>query len=78
MGNLLNFKAHTSYIILCVTIGTQLFMESQKDTFFVRVYEYLCGTPLNSSKKSVIIDHILLKGHDACFDDFTNSLKENI
>ena len=76
MGNLLNFKAYTSYIILCVVIGMQLFMESQNDTF--RVSEYLGGTRLNSSKKLVIIDHILLKGHDDCFDDFANSLKEKI
>ena len=33
---------------------------------------------LQYPKKSAIFDHILLKGHDASFEDFTILLKENI
>ena len=58
-------------------------MESQKDThFFVRASEYLVMTPLTGKRvknpiKSAIFDHILLKGHESSFEDFTILLKEN-
>ena len=50
--------------------------------FFVRASEHLGMTPLTGKrvknpKKSAIFDHILLKGHDASFEDFTILLKEN-
>ena len=50
--------------------------------FFLRASEYLGVTPLTGKqvknpKKSAIFDHILLKGHDASFEDFTILLKEN-
>ena len=50
--------------------------------FFVRASEHLGKTPLTGKrvknpKKSAIFDHILLKGHDASFEDFAILLKEN-
>ena len=50
--------------------------------FFVRASEHLGRTPLtgmgvNNSKKSAIFDQILVKDHDASFEDFTILLKEN-
>ena len=57
-------------------------MESQKDISFVRAFEHLHMIPLTGEriknpKKSAIFDIILLKGHDASFEDFTIPLKEN-
>ena len=37
----------------------------------------LTGKPLKNPKKLVIFDLILLKGHDASFEDFMILLKEN-
>ena len=37
----------------------------------------LTGKRVKNPKKSAIFDHILLKGHDASFEDFTILLKEN-
>ena len=37
----------------------------------------LIGKRVKNSKKSAIFDHILLKGHDASFEDFKILLKEN-
>ena len=50
--------------------------------FIARASEHLGMTPLNGKwvknpKKSAIIDLILLKGHDASFEDFSILLKEN-
>ena len=50
--------------------------------FFVRASEHLRMTPLTGKrvknpKKPAIFDHILLKRHDASFEDFTILLKES-
>ena len=37
----------------------------------------LTGKRVKNPKKSAIFDHILLKGHDASFEDITILLKEN-
>ena len=37
----------------------------------------LTGKRVKNPKKSAIFDHILLKGHDASFEDFEILLKEN-
>ena len=39
--------------------------------------EYLGMTPLTGKQKSAIFDHILIKGHDVSFEDFTILLDEN-
>ena len=49
---------------------------------FVKASEHLGRTPLTgkqvkNSKKSAIFDKVLMKGHDASFEDFTIHLKEN-
>ena len=51
-------------------------MDSQKRHFFVRAYKHLGMTPLagkraKSPKKSAILDHILLQGEDAIFENST-------
>ena len=38
---------------------------------------YLTGKRVKNLKKSAIFDQILLKNHDASFEDFTIHLKEN-
>ena len=50
--------------------------------FFVKASEHIGMTPLTGKrvknpKKLAIFDDILLKGHDASFEDFTILLKEN-
>ena len=37
----------------------------------------LTRKPVKNPKRSAIFDHILLKGHDASFEDFTILFKEN-
>ena len=54
----------------------QLIMDSQKRHFFVRASKHLDITPLagkraKSPKKSAILDHILLQGEDAIFENST-------
>ena len=53
-----------------------------KRHFFVRASEHLSMTPLTGKrkknpKKSAIIDHILLKGHDASFKNFLQFSNEH-
>ena len=62
-------------------IRKPLFFKMTKKEF-VRASEHLGMTPLirkwvKNPKKTAIFDHILLKGHDASFEDFTILLKEN-
>ena len=53
-------------------------MESQKDTsLFVNILLCQTGKRVKNPKKSAIFDHILLKGHDASFENFAILLKEN-
>ena len=69
------------YKFTCSCCNTTYYGESERH-FFVRASEHLSMTPLTGkrvkkSKKSAIFDHILLKGHDASFEDFMILLKEN-
>ena len=77
-------KEITSYLLYkftCNCCNATYYGESERD-FFVRASEYLSMTPLTEKrvrnpKKSANFDHILLKGHDASFEDYTILLKEN-
>ena len=65
----------------CSCCKATCYRESDRH-FFDRASEYIGMTPLtgkrvNNTKRSVIFDHILLKGHDASSEDFTILLKEN-
>ena len=62
---------------LCVAAATQRVAENQKDTVMLEELfsehtglTSLTGTPVKSHKKSVIINHILLKFHDNNVEDF--------
>ena len=64
------------YKFTCSCCNTTYYGESERH-FFVRASEHLGMTPLTGKrvknpKKSAVLDHILLKGHD-----FTILLKEN-
>ena len=57
-------------------------MEESERHFFVKTSEHLSMTSLigkqvKNPKKSAIFDQILLKGHDASFEDFTILSKES-
>ena len=59
-----------------------MYYEESERRFFVRASKHLSMTPstrkrVKNLKKSAIFDQILLKVHDACFEDFTILLKEN-
>ena len=69
------------YKFTCSCCNATYYGESERH-FFVRAFEHLGMTPLTGKrvrnpKKSAIIDHILLNGHDASFEDFPILLKEN-
>ena len=69
------------YKFTCCCCNTTYYGESER-YFFVRASEHLGMTPLTGKwvknpKKSAIFDHILLKSHDASFEDFMILLKEN-
>ena len=73
--------SHLVYKFTCSCCNATYYGESETH-FFVRAYEHLGMTPLTGKhvknpKKSAICDHILLKSHDASFEDFTIFLKEN-
>ena len=66
---------------MCSCCNATYYGESERH-FFVRASEHLGMTPLTGKqvknpKKSAIFDHILLKGLDTSFEDFTIILKEN-
>ena len=68
------------YKFTCSCCNATYYGESEGH-FFVRASEHLGMTPLagkrkKNAKKSTIFDHILLKGHDASFEDFTILLKK--
>ena len=74
-------RSHLVYKFTCSCCNATYYGESERH-FFVRASEHLGMTPLTGKrvknpKKSAIFDHILLKGHDASFEDFTILLKEN-
>ena len=65
----------------CSCCNATYYGESERH-FFVRASEHLGMTPLTGKrvknpKKSAILDHTLLKDHDASFEDFAILLKEN-
>ena len=66
---------------MCSCCNATYYGESVRH-YFVRASEHLSmtlltGKRVKNAKKSAIFDHILLKGHDASFEDFTILLKEN-
>ena len=72
-------NSYLVYKFTCTCCNTTYYGESERH-FFVRASDHLDMTPLTGKwvknpKKSAIFDHILLKGHDASFEDFYNSLK---
>ena len=74
-------SSHLVYKFRCSCCNTTYYGESESH-FFVRAFEHLHMIPLTGErvknpKKSAILDIILLKGHDASFEDFTIPLKEN-
>ena len=69
------------YKYICYCYNATCYGELERH-FFVRASEHLGMTPLTGKqvknpKKSAIFDHILLKGLDTSFEDFTIILKEN-
>ena len=74
-------SSHLVYKFTCSCSNAAYYGQSERH-FFVRASEHLGMTPLTGKrvknpKKSAIFDHILLKGHDASFEDFKILLKEN-
>ena len=72
-------SSHILYKYTCNCCNATYYGESERH-FFVRASEQLGMTPLtgkrvNNSKKSAIFEHILLKSHDASFENFTIVLK---
>ena len=66
---------------MCSCCNATYYGDSERH-FFVRASEHLGITPLTGKqvknpKKLAIIDFILLKGHDARFEDLTILLKES-
>ena len=73
-------SSHLVYKFTCSCCNTTYYGESERH-FFVRASEHLFMTSLTGKKvknfkKSAIFDHILLKGHDASFEDL-DSLGNN-
>ena len=66
---------------MCSCCNANYYVESKRH-YFTRASENvgvtsLTGKRVKNSKNSAIIDQILLKGHDASFEDFTILLKES-
>ena len=88
LSSLFHFKdilketsSHLVYKFKCSCCNATYYGESERH-FFVRASEHLGVSPLTGKrvkipKKSAIFDHILLKGHDASFEDITILSKEN-
>ena len=69
------------YKFTCSCCNATCYGESEKH-LFVRASEHLgitslTGKRVKNTKKSLIFDHILLKGHGANFEYFRILLKEN-
>ena len=64
------------YNFTCSCCNAAYYGQSERQ-FFVRASEHLGMTHLTGKnlKMSAIFDHILLKGHDASFEDFAILLK---
>ena len=89
ISNLLNFNdavntklsSHIVYKFMCSCCNTTYYGQTQRH-FFVRASEHLDITPLTGKfvktpKKSAILDHMLLDGHKASFNNFSILLKES-
>ena len=74
-------RSHAIYKCLCSCCNATYYGETERH-LFVRASEHLGITPLTqkrlrSLKKSAIIDHILLAGHNVTYDDFSILTAEN-
>ena len=88
ISNLFNFKdvvntklsSHTVYKFMCSCWNATYYGQTQRH-FFVRASEHLGITPLTGkfvkTPKKSAIDHALLEGHKASFDNFSILLKES-
>ena len=68
-------RSHLIYKFMCSCCNATYYGETKRH-LFVRASEHLGITPLTQKrvknpKKSAIIDHILLEGHNATYDDFS-------
>ena len=74
-------RSHLIYKFSCSCCNATYYGETERH-LFVRGSEHLGITPLTQKrvknpKKSDIMDHILLEGHNATYDDFSISISEN-
>ena len=75
-----DISSHLTYKFTCSCCNASYYSELERH-FFIRASEHLGITPLTGKrvknpKKSAILDHILLNGHDASSEVFTILLKE--
>ena len=75
------FRSHLIYKFSCSCSNATYYGETGRH-LFVRASEHLGITPLTqkrvkNSKKSAIMDHILLEGHNATYNDFLILISEN-
>ena len=73
--------SHLTYKFWCICCNATYYSETDRH-LFVRASEYLGITPLTQKrvknpKKSAILDHTLLKGHNATYDDFSILISKN-
>ena len=73
--------SHLIYKFLCSCCNATYYSETQRH-LIVRVSEHLGITPVTQKqvkypKMSAIMDHILLEGHNATYDDFWILIPEN-
>ena len=74
-------RSHLIYKFSCSCCNATYYGETERH-LFVRASEHLGITPLTQKrvknpKKSAIMDHILLEGHNATYDDFSILISEN-
>ena len=78
---ILNFNSYFKSKFSCSCCNATYHGETERH-LFVRASEHLGITPLTQKgvknpKKSAIMDHILLEGHNATYDDFSILFPEN-
>ena len=66
-------SSHFVYEFVCGCCNATYYEESERHFFDITP---LTGKRVKNPKKSAIFDHILMKDHDASFEDFTILLKE--
>ena len=74
-------RPHLTFKFHCSCRNGTCYDETERQ-LFVQASEYLGITPLTQKrvknpKKSAIMDHILLEGHNATYDDFSILISEN-